>query len=114
MELATFTYTAKLIVQIGLIIISREEIEDEVGPGTPVTETTSENIEQVRLLIDDDPYTRIEEVQEQTGLTNGIIHRIITDHLKLKKITADYIPKDLTDFQRAEQVGICKQNLTKF
>jgi len=53
-------------------------------------------------------------VQDQTGLSYGTIQRIITDHLNLKKITARYIPKDLTDFQRAERVRICKQNLAKF
>jgi histone-lysine N-methyltransferase SETMAR len=92
----------------------REEVEDQARLGRPVTETTSENIEQVRLLIDDDPYMTIEEMQEQTDLSYGTIHRIITDHLKLKKITARYIPKDLTDFQRAERVRVCKENLAKF
>ncbi|CAF4307448.1 unnamed protein product [Rotaria sordida] len=91
-----------------------EEIEDEARPGRPVTETTFENIEQVHLLIDDDPHITIEEVQEQTGLSHDTVRRIITDHLNLKKTTARYIPKDLTDFQRAERVRICKQNLAKF
>jgi len=53
-------------------------------------------------------------VQEQTGLSDGTVQRIITDHLNLKKITARYIPKDLTNFQRAERVRICQQNLAKF
>jgi len=92
----------------------REEIEDEARPGRFVTETTSDNIEEVRLLIDDDPHITIEEVQEQTGLSHGTVQRIITDHLNLRKITARYIPKDLTDFQRAERVRICQQNLAKF
>jgi histone-lysine N-methyltransferase SETMAR len=92
----------------------REEIEDEARPGRPMTETTTENIEQVRLLIDDNPYITIEDIQEQTDLSHGTVQRIITDHLKLRKITARYIPKDLTDLQRAERVRICKQNLAKF
>ena len=92
----------------------REEVEDETRPGRLITETTDENIEQVRLLIDDDPYMTIEEIQEQTGLSHGTTHRIISDHLHLTKITARYIPKHLTDFQRAERVRICKENLEKF
>ena len=92
----------------------REEIEDEARPGRPITETTSENIEQVRRLINDDPYITIEEIQEQTGLSHGTIQRIITDHLNLTKITARYVPKHLTDSQRAERVRICKENLAKF
>ncbi|CAF3200772.1 unnamed protein product [Rotaria sp. Silwood2] len=56
----------------------------------------------------------MEEVQEQTGSSHGTVQRIITDHLNLKKVTARYISKDLTDFQRAERVRICQQNLAKF
>ncbi|CAF1145204.1 unnamed protein product [Rotaria sp. Silwood1] len=92
----------------------REDVQDEARPDRPVTKTTSDNIEQVRLLIDDDPHITIEEWQEQTDLSHGTIHRITTDHLNLKKVTARYIPKDLTDIQRAERVRICKQNLGKF
>ena len=43
----------------------QEGVEDEAQPGRSITETTDENIEQVRLLIDDDPYMIIKEVQEQ-------------------------------------------------
>ncbi|CAF3911398.1 unnamed protein product [Rotaria sp. Silwood1] len=92
----------------------REELEDEPRPGRPITETASENIEQVRLLINDDPHITIEEVQEQIGLTYGTIQRIISNHLNLTKITARYIPKHLTDSQRAERVRICRESLTKF
>ena len=89
-------------------------IDDEARPGQPVTETTSENIEQTRRLTDDDPYTTIEELEEQTDLTYSTIQRIISDHSQLKTITTRYIPKHLIDFQRTERGRICKENLAKF
>ncbi|CAF3931805.1 unnamed protein product [Rotaria sordida] len=92
----------------------QEELEDEARPGRPISETTPENIEQVRLIIEDDLCVTIEEAQEQTGLSYGTTQRIITDHLQLTKITARYLPKQLTDFQRNERVRICQQNLAKF
>ena len=92
----------------------REETEDKPRSGRPITESTSDNIERIGLLIDDDPYLTIEELEYETGLSHGTIHRIIADQLDLRKITARYIPKDLTDFQRAERVRICKENLVKF
>ncbi|CAF4971681.1 unnamed protein product, partial [Rotaria sp. Silwood1] len=92
----------------------REEIEDEVRPGRPITETTAKNIGQARLLIDHDPYITIEKVQEQTDLSYGTVQRIISGHLKLRKLTARYVPKDLNDFQRSEQIRICKKNLANF
>ena len=91
-----------------------EDVEDKERSGRPVTETTSENIEEVRSLIDDDPHVTIEEMEMQTSLSHGTIQRIIFDHLNLRKITARYVPKYLTDSQRAERVRICKENLTKF
>ncbi|CAF3363453.1 unnamed protein product [Rotaria sp. Silwood2] len=84
----------------------RKEVEDEARPGRPITKTTSENIEQVRLLIDDDPHVTIEEGEEQTSLSHGTVQRITSDHLNIKKVNARYIPNDLTDFQRAERVRI--------
>jgi histone-lysine N-methyltransferase SETMAR len=93
---------------------AREEIDDKQRPSRPVTETTPENIEQVRSIVSDDPYVTIEELQEQTGQSYGIVRRILSDHLKLRKVTARYIPKELTDFQRSERVQICKENLSSF
>jgi histone-lysine N-methyltransferase SETMAR len=92
----------------------REEIEDQPRPGRPVTETTFENIEEVRCLIDDDPHLTIDEIQVETGMSRGTIERIISDHLKLKKTTASWVPNLLTDKQRADRVRICQENLAKF
>ncbi|CAF2042236.1 unnamed protein product [Rotaria magnacalcarata] len=84
----------------------REEVEDEARPGRPVTETTTENIEQISHLIDDDPCNNIEELQEQTGLSYSTTQKIISDHLEFRRITARYILKHLIDFQRAERARI--------
>ena len=92
----------------------QEELENEARPGRPITETTPENIEQVRLIIEDDPCVTIEEVQDQTGLSYGTTQRIITDHLQLTKIAARCLPKQLIDFQRDEGVRICQKNVAIF
>ncbi len=57
----------------------RRGIDNEARLGRSITETTAENIEQVRLLIDDDPYITIEEVQVQTDLS---YRNYTTDHLR--------------------------------
>ena len=69
-------------------------------------ETTPENIDQVRGLIDNDPYLTVDEIEEQTGLSHGTVQRIISDHLQLRKITARYVPKHLTNSQKAERLRI--------
>ncbi|CAF1346347.1 unnamed protein product [Rotaria sp. Silwood1] len=92
----------------------REQVEDEERPDRPVTETTSENIRQVHDLINDDPYVTVDEFEVQSSLSHGTIQRIISDHLQLKKVTARYVSKHLTNFQKAERVRICQENLFKF
>lgn len=69
----------------------REKLEDEARPGRPITESTAEHIEQVRLLIAHDPHITIEEVQEETDLSYGTVQRIISDHLELRKLIARYV-----------------------
>ncbi|CAF1429458.1 unnamed protein product [Rotaria sp. Silwood1] len=92
----------------------REEIEDEERSRRPVTESTLENIEEIRSIVSDDPHVTIAELQEHTGLSYGTLHAILFDHLELGKITARYIPKQLMDYQRSERVQICKENLSRF
>ncbi|CAF1560280.1 unnamed protein product, partial [Adineta ricciae] len=57
----------------------REEVEDEARPGRPITETTDENIEQVRLLIDDDPYMTI---KRNTGTNWPKPRHYTSNHLR--------------------------------
>jgi hypothetical protein len=92
----------------------REDIEDGGRSGRPVTETTSDNIRQVRDLINNDPHITVDELEAETGLSHGTVQRIISDHLQLKRVTARYVAKHLTDFQKAERVRICQENLLKF
>ena len=94
--------------------MDEEEVEDEQGSGRPVTETTPENIDQIRDLIDDDPYLTVDEIEEQTGISHGTVQRIISDYLQLRKITARYVSKHLTNSKKTERVRICQKNLSKF
>ncbi|CAF4570854.1 unnamed protein product, partial [Rotaria magnacalcarata] len=51
----------------------RKEIEDKARPGRPITETTTENIEQVRLLINYDPYITLESIQIRADASYGTV-----------------------------------------
>ena len=74
----------------------REDVEERSRPDRAITKTTADNIDVVRQMIDDDPYTTIEGIQVQSGLSDGSVQNIISDHVKLRKMPARYIPKDLT------------------
>ena len=56
----------------------------------------------------------VNELEEESGISHGTIQRIISDHLQLKKVTALYVPKHLTNFQKVERLRIYQENLFKF
>ena len=41
---------------------SREEVEDKPRPSRPISETTTENIEQIRLIINDDSHITVKDI----------------------------------------------------
>ena len=63
------------------------DLEDEPRSGRPVTGVTSENIERVRNVIDEDPHSTYDDIAAETSLCRGTIENILHEHLKLKKIT---------------------------
>ena len=89
------------------------QIEDEPRSGRPVTKATQENIDLVRRLIEEDPHSTYDDIEEQTELSSGTISRIIHDHLKLKKISSRWVPHDLTAEQKQLRVEFCRKNLRK-
>ena len=85
------------------------DVNDHPRSASPVSEFTGENIEMLRQVISDDPYSTYDEIIPETSLST--IERIIHDCLKMKKVTYSWIPDQLTDEQ---QVKLCHENLTKF
>lgn len=70
----------------------REEIKDATPSGRSVTQMADENSGQTPDTIDNGSHVTIEEFQENTNRSHGIIHKIISHYMSLKKIIAPYIP----------------------
>lgn len=66
------------------------DIEDMPRSGRPVSQTTTENIEWVRSLIEADPHSTYEDIEAETLLSRGTIERIIQERLHLKQVTSRY------------------------
>lgn len=90
------------------------EIEEKPRSGRPVSETTQENIDLVRRLIEEDPHSTYDDLEAETELSRGTISNIIHDHLKMRKVTSRWVPHELTPYQKQERVRICRENLTQF
>lgn len=92
----------------------REQLQDNSRPGRPIAETTNDNIERVRKIIDEDPHSTYNDIIAETSLSYGTVERILHDHLKLRKITSRWVPRELTAEQKQVRVRVCRENLEKF
>ena len=54
------------------------------------------------------PRLSVKMIAEETGLDRNAVHRILTDHLHVRKICAKLVPKNLSVEQKANRLEICQ------
>ena len=52
-------------------------------------------------------------IAEETVLDKNAVHRILTDHLHMRKICAKLVPKNLSMEEKANRLEICQDLLGK-
>lgn len=92
----------------------RQELKDEDRSGRPSTSTTIDNIAVVQELIRANPRVTFDELENETRISRGSLHRILHDHLMVHKVMSRFIPHKLTAEQKQTRVDICKENLKLF
>ena len=71
----------------------RENVEDDPRSGRPISSTNDENVEVVPAVMVKDRRLSVRMIAEETGLDRNAVHRILTDHLHMRKICAKLVPK---------------------
>lgn len=92
----------------------RSKLTDEVKEGRPKSVVVPQNIEAVRKLIMQDRHVTYREIEAILGICMTSIHRILHEHLSVKKICSRWIPHNLTQDQKDTRVEWCKKTLKKF
>ncbi|CAF2973707.1 unnamed protein product [Rotaria sp. Silwood2] len=82
----------------------REDVSDDPRSGRQISVLTDENIERVRQVIEDDPHSTYDDITVETGLSRGIIERIIRDCLKMRKVTSRWVAHQLTEEQKTRTI----------
>jgi hypothetical protein len=64
---------------------------------------------KVREAILADRRRTIHDVCEVVGLSNGTIQRILADNLNIRCISAKFVPRLLSDNQKAHRISVCRE-----
>ena len=85
----------------------RTSLEDEARSGRPLDPTDEEMCKKVRDLVYSDRWIQVEEIVQALGISHGSISTILHDRLGMRKLTARWVPKSLSDEQMATRASVC-------
>ena len=92
----------------------RTSLEDEARSGRPLDATDEEMCKKVRDLVYSDRWIQVEEIAQALGISHGSVSTILHDHLNMRKLTARWVPKSLSDEQMATRASVCSALLKPF
>jgi histone-lysine N-methyltransferase SETMAR len=83
-------------------------IKDLPRPGRPSTSRNEENIEKVRQVINEYRRKTTEQVSEETNVSWNSCQRILTEDLRMRRVSAKFVPRLLTEEQKDNRVNVCR------
>ena len=77
----------------------QETLEDGHRSERPSTSRTKEIIEKVQQMIQCDRRMTIVELEQEVGISHGSIHAILSDDLKMRCVSAKFVPRHMTTYR---------------
>ena len=92
----------------------RTSLEDEARSEHPLDATDEEMCKKVLDLGYSDRRIQAEEIAQALGISHGSVSTILHDRLGMRKLTARWVPKSLSDEQMATRASVCSALLKRF
>ena len=105
---------AQVKFRVGEFKRGRTSLEDEARSGRPLDATDEEMCKKVRDLVYSDRRIQMEEIAQALGISPGSVSTILHDRLGVRKLTARWVPKSLSDEQMATRASVCSTLLKRF
>ncbi|GBP70845.1 Histone-lysine N-methyltransferase SETMAR [Eumeta japonica] len=86
----------------------RESCEDDPRPGRPVTVVTEENVRKIEKLVLADRRIKLWQIAEELQNSKERVGEIIHEHMNMRKISARWVPKMLTPFDKQRRLQTSK------
>ncbi|VVC27037.1 Hypothetical protein CINCED_3A022872 [Cinara cedri] len=74
----------------------REDVVDDGRSGRPTSSSKIENVEEIDKIIRQDRRLSVRGVAEMVNIDRKSVHKILVENLKMKKVCAKMVPKNLT------------------
>ena len=107
-------YYAQIKFWVGEFKRGRTSLEDEARVGRPLDATDEEMCKKVWDLIHSDRRIQVEEIEQALGISHGSVSTILHDRLGMRKLTARWVPRSLSDEQMATRASVCSALLKRF
>ena len=78
--------------------------KDEHRPGRPVEVTTPEMINKIHDMVLSDRRIKVREIVEATGISQDTVFSILHEKLSVKKISARWVPRLLSEENKRNRV----------
>ena len=92
----------------------RTSVKDEERAGRPSTSITDSNVDDARAMILENRRVTIDELANHFEISHGSAYDIIHNRLGFRKVSARWVPKQLTEEQKNNHVAICQRLLDRY
>jgi hypothetical protein len=87
--------------------LGRTSTEDDPKTGRPSTSADDDHIEKVRAVICENRRLSVKFLKKQASLK--VYHTILTEKLEMHRVAAKFVPRLLTDEQKANRVTVSQE-----
>ena len=91
-----------------------ESIKNAPKSGRPKSASRKEIVSKIKEIIEGDARFIVLDIAQKVGISLSMVHLILKKHLKVRKISARWVPHQLTDEQKRQQVKVAKKLLQMF
>jgi hypothetical protein len=115
-----FPFTVGSVCRVMLLKLSREilsrtsRVADDARSSRPVEIATEATVQWMEELIRADRRVRIDIVATALVWSHGLAYSTVHYHLKLRKVCARWVPRELKDREKINRMGLSLQHLLRY
>ena len=91
-----------------------ESIKNAPKSGRPKSASRKEIVSKIKEIIEGDARFTVRDIARKVGISLSTVHLILKKHLKVRNISARWVPHLLTDEQKRQRVKVAKKLLQMF